>query len=136
MFSRMKKIMTRDLIRPLVYKVFTRGILALFAVELFHFFAPANWPLARFSNLTQLMGALFLLGVLFAWLRLDGLSIPQFKLPRIKRIDPPFLTGDMADHLDDDIILFDDLDKDEQNLCVLLADLILAAACLAIGFFL
>ena len=46
---------TRDMIRPLIYKVFTRGVLALFAAELFHFFAPGNWPMARFANLALIL---------------------------------------------------------------------------------
>ena len=129
----LKAHVTRDMIRPLIYKVFTRGVLALFAAELFHFFAPANWPLARFSNLTLVLGGLFLLGVAVAWLRLDGLNIPQLKLPRMKRKDPAFLTGDMADHIDDDIVKFDDLGGEEQSVCVLLTDLILAVVCLALA---
>ncbi len=126
----LKKHFTRDMIRPLIYKVFTRGLLALFVAELVHFFAPANWPLSRFSNLALVFTVLFLLGALLAWLRLDGMHIPQFKLPRVKRKDPPFLTGDIADHIDDDIVKFDDLDPEEQNVCVLLTDLLLAVVCL------
>ena len=51
----------------------------------------------------------------------------------MKRKDPPFLTNDIADHLDDDVILFDDLDKEEQDVCVLLADVILAVICFALA---
>lgn len=126
----LKTHVTRDMIRPLIYKVFTRGVLALFAVELFHFFAPAQWPMSRFSNLAVVLTALFLFSAVIAWLRLDGMHIPHVKLPRIKRKDPPFLTGDMADHLDDELVMFDDLDAEEQNVCVLLSDLILGAVCL------
>ncbi len=129
----LKTHVTRDMIRPLVYKVFTRGVLALFAVQLFHFFAPAHWPAARFSNLALIMAGLFLLGAVVAWLRLDGMNIPQLKLPRAKRKDPAFLRGDIADHIDDDIVKFDDLDKEEQDVCALLTDLILAVVCLALA---
>ena len=126
----LKAHVTRDMIRPLIYKVFTRGVLALFGAQLFHFFAPASWPMARFSNLALILTGLFLLGAAVAWLRLDGLNIPQLKLPRIKRKDPAFLTGDIADHIDDDIVKFDDLDREEQDVRVLLTDLMLAAVCL------
>ena len=132
----LKTHVNRDMIRPLIYKVFTRGVLALFAAQLIHFFAPGTWPMARFSNLSLILGGLFLLGAAVAWLRLDGLNIPQFKLPRVKRTDPAFLTGDMADHIDDDIVKFDDLDKEEQDVCVLLTDLFLAAVCLAFALLL
>ena len=132
----LKAHFTRDMTRPLIYKVFTRAVLALFAAELIHFFAPAAWPLARLSNLALILGLLFLLGAVIAWLRLDGLRIPQLKLPRIKRKDPAFLRGDMADHIDDDIVKFDDLDKEGQDVCVLLTDLILAPVCLILAFLL
>ena len=147
----LKQHVTRGMIRPLIYKVFTRGVLALFAAELFHFFAPASWPMARFANLALILASwpmarfanlalilagLFFLGAAVAWLRLDGLNIPQLKLPRIKRKDPAFLTGDMADHIDDDIVKFDDLDREEQDVCVLLTDLFLAVVCLALALIL
>ena len=121
------------MVRPLCYKLFTRGILALFAVQLLHFFLPDGWPLRRFSNLALMAGALFVLFTVVAWLRLTGLSIPQFKLPRFRRKDPAFLQQDMADHIDDDIIAFDDLDEEDQNVCVLLADAALAVICLLLA---
>lgn len=132
----LKEHVTRDMIRPLIYKIFTRGILALFAAELFHFFAPSAWPVARFSSLAFILTLLFLLGAVVAWLRLDGMKIPQFRLPRFKRTDPSFLKGDIADHIDDDIVRFDDLDKEEQDVCVLLADLVLAVICLLLALIL
>ena len=132
----LKEHVDRNMIRPLIYKVFTRGVLALFAAELVHFFAPETWPLSRFSNLALILAVLFLIGAVIAWLRLDGMNIPQFKLPRMKRKDPAFLTGDIADHIDDDIVKFDDLDEEEQDVCVLLTDIILAMVCLASALFL
>ena len=126
----LKAHVTRDMIRPLIYKVFTRGVLALFAAQLVRFFAPAHWAIAQSSNQALILAGLFLLGAVIAWLRLDGMNIPQLKLPRGKRRDPAFLRGDIADHIDDDIVKFDDLDKEEQDVCVLLTDLILAVVCL------
>ena len=129
MIRRLKKDFHPDMVRPLVYKVFTRGILALFTAQLVHRFAPAGTRLASFSSLSLLLALLFALFSLLAWLRLDGLKIPQVKLPRMKRKDPPFLAGNMADHIDDEIVSFDDLDAEEQNVCVLLADAFLAVLC-------
>ena len=64
------------------------------------------------------------------------MDIPQLKLPRGKRRDPAFLRGDISDHIDDDIVKFDDLDKEGQDVCVLLTDLILAAVCFLFALFL
>ena len=121
------------MIRPLIYKIFTRGILALFAAQLVHFFAPAASGFSSFSNLSLGLGLLFILFAFLAWLRMDGVRIPQLKLPRMKKKDPPFLAGNMADHIDDDIVSFDDLDQEEQDLCVFLADCFLAAVCLILA---
>jgi len=123
----------REMTRALVYKVFTRGVLALFAAQLIHFFLPEGSPLKSFSNLSLMFALLFVLFSVLAWLRLDGLHIPQLKLPRMKKKNPPFLNGDIADHINDDIVTFDDLDEEEQNVCVLLADIILAVLCLVLA---
>ena len=133
MIRRIQKLFSREMVRPLIYKIFTRGILALFFFFFLHYFAPAGSGFSSFSNLSLGFGLLFILMALLAWLRLDGLKIPQLKLPRLKRKDPPFLAGNMADHIDDEIVSFDDLDEEEQNCCVLLADAALAAVCLILS---
>ena len=135
MIRRLKAHFSRELVRPLIYKFFTRGMMALFAAQLVHFFAPADSGLSSFSSLSLGLGLLFVLFTVLAWLRLDGLKIPQLKLPRMKKKDPPFLAGSMADHIDEEIVSFDDLDPEEQNLCVLLADLALAVLCLILSAF-
>ncbi len=133
MIRRIRQLFSRHLVRPLIYKIFTRGILALFVAQLIHFFAPAGSGFFSFSNLSLGLGFLFLLLTFLVWLRLDGMKIPQLKLPRMKRKDPPFLAGSMADHVDDEIVSFEDLDPDEQNVCVLIADAVLAVLCLLLA---
>ena len=133
MIAWLKEHLHASMTGAFIYKVFSRGILALFAAQLVHFFAPASWPLTRFNNLAAALGVLFVLFAVLAWLRYDGLKIPHAKLPRMKRKDPPFLTNAIADHLDDDIILFADLGQDETDVCVLLADVLLALVCFALA---
>ena len=133
MLDWLKKRVHEDMLRPFLYTAFTRGIMVLFFAQLIHFFAP-DWPLADFSNLSFLLAALFALGAVLAWLRMDGLGIPHLKLPRMKRKDPAFLQSDIADHIDDDIIRFDDLCKEDQDTCVFLCDLALALLCLILAF--
>ena len=90
----------------------------------------------RCTALALILAVLFLLGTVLAWLRMDGMHIPQFKIPRLKRIDPAFMASDIADHIDDDIVKFEDLDDDEQNVCVFLTDIILAVVCLILALLL
>ena len=125
MASWFRKRVQPHMIRPLIYKIFTRGILSLFFLQLWRFFVPGAAS-AGYANQCAVFCAVFALFSVLAWMRMDGLKIPQVKLPRGQRKDPPFLTGDMADHLDEKPILFDDLEKEEQDVCVLLADLFLA----------
>ena len=129
----LKQHFDRAMIRPLIYLVFTRGVLALLAAQLVHYFVPKEWPLSMFSNLALALGVLFLLGAALARLRMDGMKIPRVKLPRYKRKDPAFMAGDIADHIDDEIVRFDDLDDEEKDVCTLLGDLILAGVCLVLA---
>ncbi len=135
MASWFSKHFHREMLRPFCYKLFTRGVLTLSAVQLLHFFLPESWPLRRFSSLSLVAGAVLLLFTLFSWLRITGLRIPQLRLPRFRRKDPAFLTNDLADHIDDDIVAFDDLDPEDQNWCVLAADAVLATICLVLSLF-
>ena len=48
MIRRIRKLFSREMVRPLIYKIFTRGILALFAAQLVHFFVPAGSGFSSF----------------------------------------------------------------------------------------
>ena len=126
-----RSVWDRRLLRPLLYKLFTRGILALAAIKLWQHFRSGTSG----SDLCLLMGLVFALGSVVAYLRFDGTRIPQFKLPRFKRKTPGWAGGDIADHMNDDIVLFDDLDDDEQALCVFFCDLILMIVYTVVSLF-
>ena len=129
--KRIKEIWSGELVRPLIYKLFTRGVLSLLVIKLAQFFMGKNAPKA--SALCTVLGAVFVLGAFLSYLRLDGVDIPQLKLPRMKKKDPPFIRRDMIDDVDTPITTFDDLDRDEQALTVLITDAVLAVALLALG---
>ena len=61
------------------------------------------------------------------------MNIPQLKLPRMKKKDPPFIEKDMIDDVDAPITTFDDLDKDEQALAVFITDAVIAAVLLILS---
>ena len=67
----------------------------------------------------------------YLFIAVRSARIPQLRLPRMKRKTPGWAGGDIADHINDDLILFDDLDSDEQALCVFLCDLVLMPVFLA-----
>ena len=124
----------RAMIRPTLYRIFTRFMLALLAAMLWNEFVNR-------SGLLSLRGHAFLfLGILFAalawmnYLRLDGLRAPQIdrRLFDWKR-KPVRFYGDMADHVDEDVTPFEELDEDEQTLCRLLANLACCVIFLALS---
>ena len=131
--KRIRDRFDRRMLRPLIYKVFTRGILALTAIKLWQHFIKNEYTSG--SDLSFAAAIIFALAAVIAYLRLDGLAIPQFKLPRRKRIQPGFERGDIADHIDDRIVLFDDLDDDEQAFCVFICDLLLLVLFLTVSLF-
>ena len=126
-----KDIWSSEMIRPVLYKLFTRGVLTLLVIKLVQFFMGKNAP--RTANLCAVLGLIFLLGCFLSYLRLDGVNIPQLKLPRMKKKDPPFIQKDMIDDVDAPITTFDDLDKDEQALAVLITDAVIAVVLLILS---
>ncbi|MBR7041649.1 MAG: hypothetical protein IKI24_07435 [Clostridia bacterium] len=129
--KKIKDIWSRDMTRPVVYKTFTRAVLTLLVIKLAQFFMGKNAP--KTANLCAVLGLVFVLGCFLAYLRLDGVNIPQLKLPRMKKKDPPFIEKDMIDDVDAPITTFDDLDKDEQALAVFITDAVIAAVLLILS---
>ncbi len=114
------------MVRALVYKVFTRAIITVFAVLVTEFFVGRPSPLFTRSNLFLLSAAVWLLGAWISHLRMHGFKFPRFDIQRFRRGDPlKNIGGDMIDHIDDPIITYADLDDDEKDVVTLLCDLLL-----------
>ena len=113
------------MVRPLIYMTFTRFILSLALILLAdHFIAPlAGRPVKG----TAFLLAAFLFAALawVAYLRLDGMKLPQVMMLRVNPAKKPARSyGDMIDHVDERPgITFEDLDDNEKDLCILAADL-------------
>lgn len=119
----LKKHWKRYLLRPLLYKIFTRFLLALTAALLWDHFARMD-PL-----ISTKMYAFFFLSIYFilcAWLvhmRMDGLRIPRFRFSLRRKHEPVRTYGDMMDYTDEEIVSFDELEDNEKDFCSLLANL-------------
>ena len=123
----------RYMIRPLIYKAFTRGVLALLAILLWNHFLQPRTPHITLSWAFTTVGFLFFLCAYMIRLRMDGLHIPRMKPLKPPRRDPYRAYGDMADYLDEDVITFEELDSDEQDICSMLANLICGALSLIVS---
>ena len=136
MLSRMKKIWQRYMLRPMLYKAFTRFIIGLCACLLWHeFMNPTKSPVIKtsaFLFMAVLLGA----AAWMSYLRLDGIKAPQFDKTLFDWKRKPMRSyGDMIDYVDEEPVQYDDLEDDEQHLCLFLADLICAVVFLVISFF-
>lgn len=114
----------RDMIRPLIYKVFTRFILMLLIVMLWKQYLQPRTPHLTLGMVFPVVGVVFLLCAYLVYLRMDGLQIPRMKPLKKPKKDPFRAYGDMVDYLDEQPVSFDDLTKEEQDTCSLLANII------------
>ena len=124
MKKKWKAIWEPYMLRPLIHMTFTRFILALAAALLADFFLSSGAGRSLESTAFLLMGALFALLTLIAFVRLDGVKLPKLMMLRINpRKKPSRMYGDIADYLDDKPeVTFEKLDDDEKDLCILGAD--------------
>ena len=126
-----RKLFQKYMIRPTVYKAFSRFILALTASLLWDRFI--NMGLKNMRMWAFLFfGLLFIISAWLCYLRLDGMKMPRIKKPEIKK-KPIRTYGDLPDHIDEEIISFDELEEDERDMCCLIADLVLGVLFLALS---
>lgn len=119
----LRKIWSRDMVRPLIYKTFTRVVLALAASLLWNEFVNKGGLMSMRAYAFLFFGVLFAVAAWMSYLRLDGMHAPQFDKRLFDWKRPPKRSGgDMIDYVDEKIVSFDELDEDEQSWCLLLAN--------------
>ena len=114
----------REMIRPLIYKVFTRFVLVLLIVLLWKHYLQPRTPHLTLPTVFPVVGVVFCLCAYLVYLRLDGLRIPRMKPLKKPKKDPFRAFGDMVDYLDEPPVSFDDLTREEQDVCSFLANVI------------
>lgn len=119
-----KPNLEKHMIRPFVYMTFTRFILSLTAALLIDHFL--NDPLRDVRAFAFMFLAVFFAVLAWiAYLRLDGIRLPKFMMKRVNLSKKPAIKyGDMIDYTDEEIVSFEDLEDDEKDVCILLADII------------
>ena len=122
--KKIKEIYEPYMLRPMIYMTFTRFILALFVSLLIDFFITKSSGVSVKSTAFALCAALFAVSAILAWLRLDGLKLPKIMMMRINPSKKPSrMYGDMIDYIEERPgIDFDEVDDDEKDLCILVAD--------------
>lgn len=126
MIKKIREIFQRDMIRPLVYKVFTRFVLMLLIILLWNQYLQPLTPHLNLAVMFPVVGIVFILCAFLIYLRMDGLDIPRMQPLKKPKRDPYRAYGDMEDYLDTPPVMFEDLTKEEQDVCSLLANVICA----------
>ena len=125
--KKLRELWHTDLIRPLIYKAFTRLMWGLFLALLLSYFAASASGRDLRGWMFLLFAVLCLGGAWLSHLQLDGMTLPKLdafrdRLDRTKHKQQ----GDLIDYIDQKPETNDALDDDELHLCLLLADLICA----------
>ncbi len=137
MLKRFQKIWSRDLIRPLIHRVFTRLIWGLF-FAFFLAFLISRWGGRDLrGTLLLLWGIICLAGAWLSYLQMDGLRLPRLEKLRslLDRKRPRRQIGDMIDFVDEEMQQYEELDEEERYLVLFLADLLVAAGFLIASLF-
>ena len=125
MLERFRKYWSRDLVRPLIHRAFTRLVWGLFLSLFAAFLVSRAGGRDLRSALTLLWALLCLVGAWLSHLQMDGLRLPRLDWLRSKldRKRPARGRGDMIDFVDEEIQSYEELDDGERYLVLLLADL-------------
>ena len=122
MLKKIRELWSRDLVTPIVHKTFTRIIMALtFSLLWNEFINKGMAPMRTFAF--TFFGVLFAVAAWVSYLRLDDIKVPQFdkKLFDWKKT-PKRSMGDMIDYVDERPAPYEELEPDEQTLCLLVAN--------------
>jgi hypothetical protein len=115
--------------------IFTRIILSATAALLLSEFTKSATALPMRMFAFIFLGVFFFAMAWMSYLRMDGVRMPTLdrRLFEWKRA-PKRTYGDIIDHVDEDVISFDDLEENEKDLCRLIADLICGTVFAALSF--
>lgn len=137
MKRKLQKHFHRYMIRPIIYQTSTRLLVGFTASLLWrHFGQPSANQRMILSFPFVATGAVYAVLAWMAYLRLDGIRMPVFdrKLFQHKKKPQILSFGDMSDHVDDEIISFEDLEPEEKDTCLLISNLFCALLFIGVSF--
>jgi hypothetical protein len=124
------------LLRPAIYAFSVRFLAALAVILVVNYLVGKNTP--RFLGLAFLLLALLFVALAWiAYLRMDGVTLPKPLMTRVNlRKKPKRQYGDMIDYIDEKPgPTFEELEDQEKDLCLLLADAACCVIYLVLSFF-
>ncbi len=124
------------LLRPAIYAFSVRFLAALAVILVVNHIIGKNTP--RFLGLAFLLLALLFVALAWiAYLRMDGVTLSKPLMTRVNlRKKPKRQYGDMIDYIDEKPgPTFEELEDQEKDLCLLLADAACCVIYLVLSFF-
>lgn len=133
MIRRLREHWSRELIRPLIHRAFTRLVWGVFLALFAAFLVSRGGGRDLRGAFLGIYALVCLIGAWLSYLQLDGVKLPRLDRLRalIDRKRPARGTGDMIDFVDEEIQSYESLEEAERYLVLLLADLINAVLFLA-----
>lgn len=133
MIRRLREHWSRELIRPLIHRAFTRLVWGVFLALFAAFLVSRGGGRDLRGAFLGIYALVCMIGAWLSYLQLDGVKLPRLDRLRalIDRKRPARGTGDMIDFVDEEIQSYESLEEAERYLVLLLADLINAVLFLA-----
>jgi hypothetical protein len=129
----MKKFLKSYLIRPIIYKTVTKLLVAVVIGGVWDRFCNTRGYLSAALTVASIFAVIFAVMAWFTFLRLDGVHIPRLKLPKSKKKQRMQTLSDLTDHLDTELVPFEELAEDERDFCSLVSSLLCFLICLIVS---
>lgn len=110
--------------RPILYKTVTKSSVILVLSLLWERFINHNGRFPIFQYSFAILGLVCMCMSWFSYLSFDGLKIHYLNEKKSSKRKKKHKTRDIADFVDEKIISFDELEKEEQIVCNLLSTLL------------
>lgn len=123
------KIYKKYMIRAILYKTVTKCMIALVLALAWNYTANKSGFLSMVDHAFFILGAVLMLLSWFNYLSLDGLRInfSGYQHKRDKKKKKKHRTSDIVDYSEEEVVPFDELERDEQVACKLASNLIAGA---------
>lgn len=123
----------RELIRPIVYRLFTRAVYGTVVGLLWREFVNKDGSWAAYLTF---LGIVLLFSAFLCYLHLDGLSTPRLKklTGAVQKKRKAFQQrGDIADFTDTPISTPEDISDEEEDFCAMIADVAIGVLALVLS---
>lgn len=110
--------------RPILYRTVTKSMIILVLALLWERYINNNGRFPRFQYSFTILGLVTVCLSWFSYLAFDGLKIHHLNEKKGRKPKKKHKTRDIADFIDEKIISFDELEREEQIVCNLLSTLL------------